>query len=394
MESNRKSSVFPVLFAFFVMGFCDIVGVSTSYVKADFNLSETMAGFIPSMVFIWFLFLSVPAAMMMNKFGRKTMVQVSNIITLVAMLIPFFSYNFVSCMIAFVMLGIGNTILQVALNPLLTNVVSGNNLTSSINTGQVIKAVSSFLNPERAALSVSLFVSWKSLFLTYAMVTFISCLWLAITPITETAPSTKSLSLGNAFALLKNPVILILFLGIFFVVGVDVGINTVSPKLLIERCGWMVDKAGYGSSVYFVCRTVGAMLGAFLLTQIDDIKYFKISIFGAAAVMVALFFAPNALSILCCVGLIGFLCSSIFSIIISAALKSVPEKANYISGFMITGIVGAAVIPPLLGLLADTLGSQIGSLIVISGCIVYLIFCCLWLAYNVQPSRRREQDGF
>src|SRR5574344_1404189 len=141
MESNKKNNVFPVLFAFFVMGFCDIVGVSTSYIKVDFNLSETMAGFIPSMVFIWFLFLSIPAAMMMNKFGRKTMVQVSSVITFVAMLIPFLSYNFVSCMIAFVMLGIGNTILQVSLNSLLANVVSGNNLTSSINTGQVLKAI-------------------------------------------------------------------------------------------------------------------------------------------------------------------------------------------------------------------------------------------------------------
>ena len=78
----------PVLFGFFVMGFCDVVGISTSYVQQDFGLSETLAGFIPSMVFIWFLLLSIPAALAMNRLGRKNMVQISNGITAIGMLIP------------------------------------------------------------------------------------------------------------------------------------------------------------------------------------------------------------------------------------------------------------------------------------------------------------------
>ena len=84
---------------------------------------QALAGFIPSMVFIWFLLLSIPAALAMNRLGRKNMVQISNGITAVGMLIPFVHYNLATCMTAFVLLGIGNTILQVSLNPLLTNVV-------------------------------------------------------------------------------------------------------------------------------------------------------------------------------------------------------------------------------------------------------------------------------
>ena len=68
---NSLSRVLPVIFGFFVMGFCDVVGIATSYVKQDFGLSETMAGFIPSMVFIWFLVLSIPAVVWMNRIGRK-----------------------------------------------------------------------------------------------------------------------------------------------------------------------------------------------------------------------------------------------------------------------------------------------------------------------------------
>ena len=169
----NKRNYIPVLLTFFVMGFCDVVGIATSHLKADFNLSEVMAGFIPSMVFIWFLILSLPSALMMNKYGRKTMVQVSNVITIVGMLIPFISYTFASCMIAFILLGIGNTILQVSLNPLLTNVVKGDKLTSCLTVGQVIKAVSSFCGPFIALAAVSMFGNWMYLFPIFALITII-----------------------------------------------------------------------------------------------------------------------------------------------------------------------------------------------------------------------------
>lgn len=378
MNKNFTKAL-PVLFGFFVMGFCDVVGISTSYVKQDFNLSETLAGFIPSMVFIWFLLLSIPAAMAMNKAGRKNMVQVSNVITFIGMLLPFISYNFVTCMFAFVLLGIGNTILQVSLNPLLTNVVKGDALTSSLTAGQVVKAVSSFCGPFIAAFAAGTLGNWKYLFPIFAAVTLLSGLWLLATPIREEAPESEASSAGAVFGLLKDSRILLLFFGIFFVVGVDVGVNTVSPKLLIERAGWAVEKAGLASSVYFVCRTVGALAGSVLLARIDDAKYFVYNIVAAVVALVLLFFVKGTLPMLVLIGLIGFLCSSIFPIIYSAAMKARPEKANEISGLMITGVSGGAVIPPSMGVLADLIGSQAGSLIVIGVCMAYLAFCAFFL---------------
>ena len=377
--NNNITKALPVLFGFFVMGFCDVVGISTSYVKQDFNLSETLAGFIPSMVFIWFLLLSIPAAMAMNKVGRKTMVQVSNVITFIGMLLPFISYNFVTCMLAFVLLGVGNTILQVSLNPLLTNVVKGNALTSSLTAGQVVKAISSFCGPFIAAFAAGTLGNWKFLFPIFAAVTLLSGLWLLLTPIREEEPDAGTSSAGAVFGLLKDPEILFLFLGIFFIVGLDVGVNTVSPKLLIERAGWAVEKAGLASSVYFICRTAGAFIGSFLLARVNDIKYFRYNIIGALAVLLLLFVIKGTVPMLILIGLIGFLCSSVFSIIYSAALKARPEKANEISGLLITGVSGGAVIPPLMGVLADLTGSQSGSLIVIGLGVLYLVWCALAL---------------
>ncbi len=364
--------ILPVLFGFFVMGFCDVVGIATSYVQADFRLSETLAGFIPSALFIWFLILSVPIALLMNKIGRKKTVQISNVVTFVGMMIPYFIYTFESAMLAFALLGIGNAMLQVSLNPLLTNVVKGDSLTSSLTAGQVVKAVSSFAGPFIAMFATIQLGNWQNLFPIFAAITLLSALWLMVTPIEEEKSGEVS-SVGETFALLKDTNILLCFFGIMAVVGLDVGMNTLAPKLLMERAGFDLAQAGMGSSVYFLCRTIGAFVGAILLIKMGDKPYMRWNMFGAAAAVAALFVAQGQLVNMVLVGAVGFLASSIFAVIFSLAMKARPDKANEISGLMITGVCGGAVAPPLMGIMADAVGSQVGSLMVIALCVAYLI---------------------
>lgn len=384
-ESTSISKALPVLFGFFIMGFCDVVGISTNYMKDSFSLTEGQAGFIPSMVFFWFLLFSIPTAIVMNKIGRKMTVQVSNIITIIGMFIPlFFQTSLVAYIIAFILLGIGNTILQVSLNPLLTNVVKGDMLTSSLTAGQVIKAVCSFLGPIIAAFAATQLGNWMFIFPIYAVLTVISSSWLLITKVPAEAPATQVASIGGTFALLKDKTILLLFLGIVFVVGTDVGMNTVTPKLLQERCGLDVAAAGIGSSVYFLCRTAGALIGAVLLAKMSEMKYFRIHILVALAAMAILFFLSSQLILLTFVGIIGFACSSIFAVLFSKAITARPEKANEISGLMVTGVFGGAVVPPLMGFAAESVGSQVGSLLVISACLCYLTYC----AFGLKTSKK------
>lgn len=384
MKKKHILKILPLLFGFFVMGFCDVVGVSTTYVKEDFKLSETLAGFIPSLVFIWFLLFAVPIATLMSKWGRKTMVQAGNLITFIGMLIPFVSYHLVTCMAAFLFLGIGNTILQVSLNPLLTDVVKGQALTSSLTAGQVVKAVSSFSGPFIAAFAVHYFGNWKYLFPIFAFITLLSSLWLWQTRITEEKGKGTDATIKNTFALLKNRDMLLLFLGIVFIVGVDVGMNTVTPKLLIERCSLPVDTAGLGSSVYFFCRTIGAFIGAVLLAKVSAGKFYLTNVVMAALGLAALFFVSGQYLILTLVGLVGFTCSSIFPIIYSVAMQRMPDKVDEVSGLMITGVFGGAIIPPLMGFMTDLLGSQSGSLSVIGMSVVYLICLSKSLLYSRQ----------
>ncbi len=373
---NNKSSLpklLPVLFAFFIMGFVDVVGIATNYVKKDFGLSDTLANLLPMMVFLWFLVLSVPTGLLMNRTGRKRAVIISNIITLLAMIIPLISYRFPVLLIAFALLGIGNTIIQVALNPLLTNVVSGDKLTSNLTLGQFIKAIASFLGPIIASLSASFFHNWKTLFLIFAATTVLSTLWLMLTEIRETKAEGKNSSFGECFALLKDRHILLFFLGIVGAVGVDVGLNTTLPKLLTERTGMLLDKAAYGSSLYFLARTLGTFIGAIVLAKISGRKYFLVNMIVAIAAMAGLIFTGNLWGIWMLIFILGFTIANVFPIIFSAAMQHKPNHYNEISGLLIMGVSGGAIITWIVGLTTDLTGTQSGGLVVLLAVLVYLL---------------------
>lgn len=370
-------ALLPILFGFFVMGFCDIVGFTSDYVQRSFGWSDAVTGFVPSMVFIWFLFLGIPVGNMMNKWGRKNTVLLSMAVTVVGMLLPLVAYNGVTCMAAFAFLGIGNAILQVSLNPLLSNVVTDARLlTSSLTIGQVVKALSSLMGPQIVVLAIGWFGDdrWFYCFPILGAVTLLSALWLMLTPIKREAASDSTLSMGDSFGLLKDKTILMLFLGIFFVVGVDVSTNFIASKLMVSRFAWIQEEAKIAPQIYFFSRTVGALLGAVLLARFSEIKYFRVNIVACVAAIAVLVAVDDAIVNLACIGAIGFFASSIFSIIYSMALQARPEAANQISGLMITAIAGGGVVTPVLGFVTEST-TIVGGAYVILACVLYLCWC-------------------
>jgi fucose permease len=260
-------------------------------------------------------------------------------------------------------------------------VVSGNQLTSSLTAGQFVKAVSSFCGPFIAAFAASVMGNWQMIFPGYAVITLIASIWLMLTPITETALSKNNSGFGDVLGLLKDKVILLLFLGILFVVGVDVGLNTAAPKILMERCGLSSINAGYGPSVYFAFRTAGAFIGAFLLAKVAPVKFYKTNIIIAVLALLALLFVQDKWAIFGLYAVVGFTVANIFPILYAAALQRKPDHANEISGLMITGVFGGAVIPFLMGLSSDALHTQVGSVLVILASALYLLFCAFRLKH-------------
>lgn len=377
MKNSSIIKVIPVLAAFFVMGFCDIVGISSDYMQTSFGWSSTMTGFVPSMVFIWFLFLGIPVGNKMNKWGRKNTVLISMLVTIVGMFLPLIVYSSVTCIIAYVLLGIGNAILQISLNPLLNNVIQDQRmLTSSLTAGQVIKAVSSLVGPEIVLFATLRFGSehWYYCFPILGVITLFFALWLMFTPIKREQGVSETISMADSFSLLKDKIILILFLGIFFIVGVDVATNYISSKLMAVRYDWSAEQVKFAPQVYFLSRTIGALLGTFLLARISGIRYFRVNIIACAASLLLLMFVDGATLNLLCIGGIGFFASSVFSIIYSLAFQECPSKMNQISGLMITAVAGGGVVTPVLGFAID-LGGITAGLFVVLLCVAYLMYC-------------------
>lgn len=373
-ENKTNLAVLPVLFGFFIMGFADVVGISANYVKQDFGLSDSMGNLLPMMVFLWFAVFSVPTGMMMNTLGRKKTVLISFAITLVALLVPLVAYRFEMILFAFALLGVGNTIMQVSLNPLLTNVVSGEKLTSSLTLGQFVKAIASFLGPIIAGVASGALGNWKMIFPIFAAVTILSGIWLALTPVSEEKTTASSSGFAKSFSLLKDPIILMMFLAIVLLVGIDVGLNTTLPKFLMERASMPLEKAGLATSLYFAARTIGTFVGAILLMRVSGRKFYIGSMVLGIAAMILMIVLSNLYTILLMIFLLGLAIANVFPIIFSAALRKEPKRANEVSGLLIMGVAGGAVLPPIMGIVSD-FSDQTGAMTILLLALIYMLFC-------------------
>lgn len=377
MRRKKTSSsliLIPVMLSFFVMGFVDLVGVAANHMQADFALSDTMANLCPAMVFLWFLLFSIPAGILMNYIGRRKTVLLSLFITTVSLLIPLLRYEFVMMLISFSLLGIGNVLLQVSLNPLVSNVVSERHLASSLSFGQFIKGIASFLAPFIASWAALTMDEWRELYPIFLLITLVSIIGLGFTSIEELDDYSESDSLKSYGRLLGNPLIRLIWIGIICHVGIDVGINLTAPKIFVERLGFSVADASMAGSIYFLSRTVGCLIGTVALQYMAPDRFFRWSVLGLLFALIGLSFAFTLEQLYVVLLVLGVGNANIFSILISKVLNVFSDKKNEVSGLMITGLCGGALFVLPMGIVSDWIDSQAGSLIILGVGALYLTY--------------------
>jgi fucose permease len=381
-QSNNLKVFIPVMLSFFVMGIVDVVGVSTNFARKDFSLDDLTASIIPMMVFLWFAIFSIPTGMLMNRIGRKQTVLLAIFINILSLVIPYVFYNFYAVIFAFALLGIGNTILQVSLNPLVASIVKGDKLASTLTFGQFVKAICSFAAPIIASMAAKQFGGWRLIFVVFAVVSLISFVWLYFTPIeADEETNKKATTFGSTLSLLMDRFIFQLFLGILLIVGIDVCMNTNTPQLLIQRLGITTEDATLGSSLYFAARTIGAFLGSFILMKYKPASFLRINMIAAIGSFAILVFVSQQWLLFGAVALIGFTCANVFSIIFTVALQYKPQQTNEVSSLMIMGVAGGAIVTPIAGLLSKTIG--------MGGGFGLLLFCAVYiLALSVKFSKQ------
>lgn len=379
MNQNARTSylvLVPLLLTYFAMGFVDLVGIASNYLKVDLNLTDAEANLFPSLVFFWFLICAVPTGMLMNRIGRRRTVVLSLAVTTVSLLIPLFSDAYMVMLVSFSLLGIGNALMQTSTNPLLTSIVSGDKLASSLTFGQFVKAIASFLAPYIAMWGSThaipdLGLGWRVLFPIYMVIGICASIFLAGTPIDEEKPQGKASGMGECLRLLGQPIVLLSFVGIMCHVGIDVGTNTTAPKILMERLGYTLNEAAFATSLYFIFRTLGCLTGSLFLRLLRTRTFFIISVVMMALSMAGLLFGHSQTVLYASIALVGYGNSNVFSMIFSQALTDMPEQKNEVSGLMIMGLFGGTVFPLLMGFASDAVG-QMGAVAVMAVGVIYL----------------------
>jgi fucose permease len=382
MKKNSLSLILPVMFGFLAMGFIDMIGLVTNNVRADFNMSDGLVNTISLSCYLWFLLLSIPVGMALTKWGRKKMVLLSLAIHVVALLLPYLYYGFVSVLVAFSLIGIGNTILQVAMNPLVTDVVNSERVTSTITFGQATKAFGSIIAPFIAMWTAVSLGKWQLLFPIYACLSLLGLVWLWLTPIEEKVQEQKKTSFKDTLMLLEDKNIRAFFWGIVVLVAADVAVNMTLPRLMTDQFGLSTEKANLCNSLYFLARTVAAFAGGALLLKVSDKKFFAAGCWLALVglVLLAVFGKVGLVPALVAVCIFGIGYANLFGIVFSFAMRSKPDKTNEVSALLIVGLIGGAILPPVLGWLRDISGSQIAAVLAIAVVWLYM----LWLNRRIR----------
>jgi MFS transporter, FHS family, L-fucose permease len=371
----------PVFMSFIVMGFVDIVGVATGFIKKDFGLTDDLAQLIPSMALFWFFVMSVPSGILQDKYGKKRMLNIGMMLTGIGMVIPFISYSFPTMLMAFIVLGIGNTIVQVSANPLLHDVAPREKYASYMSLSQFIKAIVSLLGPIITTFMAASFGNWKLVFAIYAFTSVLSVMWLYLTKIEETKSEHEAATFKSCFSLLKNRFIVVMVLGIFMLVGCDVGMNSNIANFLQNNFGLTLENASLGISLYFAALMIGRFSGAIILNWLPARKFLLITAVVALVSLLAMILVKSVVFVEVAIFMVGLGSANLFPLIFSIAVEKMPDRANEVSGLMIMAVSGGAFLPPLMGLVSTNV-SITASFLVLVAAMIYLVGAGLYSLKN------------
>jgi fucose permease len=383
-KQNSLKYVLPVLLSFYVMGFVDLVGVATGYVKKDFQLSDTVAQLLPSMVFLWFALISIPTGLFQDRRGKRLTVNLGMAITGIGMLVPFIHYTYFTAILGFMILGIGNTILQVSANPLLLDISSDQNKAANLSLSQFIKAIAAMLGPIITTALVKYTGNWKLIFPIYAVISALSVIWLYSVKIEEYKSEKEPATFGSVLALFKKPFVIIMVLSTFLMVGFDVGINSNIANFLKTRFSISLESASLGISIYFASLMVGRFLGAILLRKINPYKFLAWSLVLTLIGLAGIIISDNLTLTRIMIFVAGLGFSNTFPIVFSLIVARMPKYANELSSLIILSVVGGAIIPPIMGLISDKIN--------VTACLYVLVICVLYVGFATWYATRTKTN--
>ncbi|MBN8826669.1 MULTISPECIES: sugar MFS transporter [unclassified Spirosoma] len=407
--------VILVLVIFFVISFLtNILGPIIPDLVDSFQLSIGLAGFLPFAFFVAYG-VSIPAGILVETYREKTMLIGAFLLAFLGSLLFALVPQFSVALGSLFAIGVGMAVLQVAINPLLR--VAGGEEHFAFNSvmAQLFSGAASFLSPLLYSYFVQTIhkggdgsfwiqwldklvptgVEWVSLYWVFALTTLLMIGVVALVrfPKVELKADEKVEVGGTLTALLRNRTVLLYFAGIFAYVGTEQGISNWISKFLQLYHGVDPATAGAQTVAYFWgLMTIGCVLGLILLKVADSRNVLRLFTLGAILSLLIGLFGPKEWALIALPGT-GFFASVMWSIIFSLALNSVPEHHGTFSGILCTGIVGGALVPLIIGGLAEWVGLRLAMLVMLLT-LGYIFSIGIWakpLINNATIKRKSER---
>jgi MFS transporter, FHS family, L-fucose permease len=374
----RKGTAIPVFLAFLAMGFGDAVGPFVGLARDRFHVSTFIAELIPFVGFAMFGLLSIPVGVYQDRKGKKFILLLGLAVMLAGILIPTLMglSTFPVFLITILMLGAGATILQVAGNPIMRDVSPAGKYARNLSLGQFVKAIGSLSGPLIPAIAArAAGASWNVIFPIYSVALLITIIAVATLKVEEQkAADHKPTTFASALALLKDGYIAMMVLGIFLYVGAEVSMSSGIPLYLEDRYHLNITRFGLlGTGLFFLALTLGRFSGGVILNWMNEHAFF-LATCGVSVIGLLCMFVPAKAVAVIGFFVIGFGFANIFPLIFAITVESMPQQANALSGLMITAILGGAILPPIMGFVADRLHSTELAFLVPFAAILYICF--------------------
>jgi fucose permease len=375
---RSTTMVILVMVTFFVISFLtNVLGPIIPDIIDNFRLSLGLAGFLPFSFFVAYGVMSMPAGILVEKYTEKPVLIAAFVLAFAGALLFALFPKFSVALISLFLIGIGMAMLQVIINPLLR--VSGGEANYAFYSAlaQLVFGLASFLSPQLYSYLVlnvhtgnsSFFINildkvvpenlkWVSLYWVFTLITLvmIGLIWLIRFPKVELLEDEK-IDVGHTFReLLANKYVILFFIGLFAYVGTEQGIANWTSRFLQTYHG--IDPATQGADVisyFWGLMTIGCLLGLFLLKILDSKVVLLVFTSGAIVALLTGLLGSTKTALIA-FPLTGFFASVMYPVIFSLALNSVPKHHGTFAGILCTGIAGGALVPLLIGGLAELIG--------------------------------------
>ncbi|MEN8227731.1 MAG: MFS transporter [Bacteroidota bacterium] len=382
----------PLYLIFTAMGLVDATGPMVSLARESFSISMTMATLLPLFGYIMYALFSIPMGVLQDKKGKKFTMNLGLLIAMTGLLIPVLSgmrgslvvdtdslNQFYKILITILFLGAGASILQVSGNPMMRDISDEGHYSRNLALAQSFISVGSSLGFLLPVIMLYLFdMDWSIVFPFFLGIIVISLIWINSISIEEKKnDGTHHASLRSSLKLLRNRYVLAMVLGIFVYCGLEIAMSSHVPILLHENYSVSVEKMGILISwlLLYLPILAGRVLGSRIMRIIAPRRLLIITVLVALSGIVCIFSGSYTLTLIG-IFLAGLGFANVFPLIFSLTIERMPKYTNELSGLMVSSVAGGAIIPPIMGLVADNASILIAFIVPVI-CLLYLLFVAL-----------------